>query len=89
MGIPKNAKLLDINFIPHCSHMFPLTLNSNNPRHAQQTKNNVLAFFPANIHQKEPIPKIKNELSVSIQWIAKNGANRTPVPVQFGHPCRF
>lgn len=67
MGIPLNAKILDIHLTPSC-HLFPLKLMSNNTRYVQDVRDNKFSFFPANITNQEKTDE-KNGLSIMVQWL--------------------
>lgn len=67
MGIPKNAKILDINLTPNCN-LYPLKFMLNNPRYNQNIDNKILIFYPVNTFKWEK-SKDENELSVIVQWI--------------------
>lgn len=67
MGVPKNAKILDVNLTSSC-HLLPLKLMSNNTRYVLDLHESILRFFPANVLEIEKTIK-DNNLSLYVQWM--------------------
>lgn len=67
MGIPENAKILDINLSPNC-HLSPLKFMPNNPRFTQNIDNKILTFYPVNTSNVK-IFDDENNIAITVQWI--------------------
>lgn len=67
MGVPENAKILDINLSASC-HLSPLKFMPNNPRFNQNIDNKILTFYPVNTSNLK-IFDDENKISITVQWI--------------------
>lgn len=67
MGIPENAKILDVNLTANC-HLSPLKFMPNNPRFTQNIDNKILTFYPVNTSKLKKIND-ENKIAITVQWI--------------------
>ncbi len=70
LGLPENAKILDINLTSN-GYLTPLKFIPNNPRFIQSINDEILTFYPVQMSDAEKLSDRK-DLAISIQWVLLN-----------------